>query len=358
MSKHNVNPGVLGGRKVAVSTVLDTMDSVEARDIVAEAGGKPLSQSANNADTIVVSDSAAASAGTNDEPAFLRNQRSAGTDVMAESDFLALTGAVCGAGSDADRWVLVDDYLPNGKVNMENEPGYDGLIPPYKLFIQRTTRKSSSDGGWRIIDYGILSDEGGNPWYTNPNRLDDGQSQMLPSPRVSRPSTAGLTAEESQPILERYNAAMRRFEIAASRFDYRQLIGKVTVVDHWAPKSCAELFDGMTYLTIADLLRLDTSHATSMHAMFRGCTSLRDLIELDRFDTSQVTDLSEMFFNCLSLRVTSSRGWDIGRVSNINRMYDNSPVYALWDTENITKLQTLAPELFSNAMYGQWVKSN
>lgn len=52
MSKHNVNPGVLGGRKVAVATVLDTMDSVEARDIVAEAGGKPLSQSVNNADTM------------------------------------------------------------------------------------------------------------------------------------------------------------------------------------------------------------------------------------------------------------------------------------------------------------------
>lgn len=359
MTKHAVNHMVLAGRLVAVATSLDTMDSTEARDIVSECGGTPVGQGARGADTMVVSDSVAAAVGTDHEPVYSRTARSAGARVMSESDFLELTGADCGRSQDADRWVLVDDFLPTGKVDVENEPGYDGTIPPYKLYIQRTTRKSSSAGGWRIVDYGMLPDSGGHPWYLNPNRLQDGQDPSMPSPRGPRPNTTGLTEDEARPLIERYDAALARFDRAASRFDYRQLVGKVVVADHWAPSSCAELFDGMTYLTNASLLGLDTSRATSLRAMFRGCTSLRYMVETDRFDTSSVMDISEMFFNCLSLRVVSMHGWDISNVTNMSRMYENSPTYALWDTANVTRLREVAPDSFAGGFSeGYWLKSS
>lgn len=54
MNKHEVNPGVLKGRHIAVSPSLDTMDRIEAMDIIAECGGDPQKNLSANTDTLLV----------------------------------------------------------------------------------------------------------------------------------------------------------------------------------------------------------------------------------------------------------------------------------------------------------------
>lgn len=361
MNKHEVNPGVLKGRHIAVSPSLDTMDRIEAMDIIAECGGDPQKNLSANTDTLLVGNT---TIGALPAPAFIENAKRRGIRVISESEIAELTGVACGTSVDADRWVLVDDFLRAGKVDMENNRGWDGSIPPYKLYIQRTTKKSTTDGGWKIIDYGVLSDKGYpqqglQPWYTNPNKLSDGQIPSMPSPRGSEPNIAGLSEEEARPILDRYNSSLKGFDKAVSRFDYRQLIGTIRVKDHWAPASCAYLFDGLTYLTEANLLYLDTSRATSMKAMFRGCSSLEYMLDSDRFATSNVEDYSMMFMNCSKLRVASMGGWKLRPSVDMENMFENSSAYALWDRNNAEKLRDIGlQKIFGSGISeGSWFKS-
>lgn len=361
MNKHEVNPGVLNGRHIAVSQSLDTMDKTEAMDIIAECGGDPQKSLSADTDALLIGNSAMEVTPTT---AFIENARKRGIRVISENELAELTGVACGTSSDADRWILVDDFISTGKVDMENKRGWDGSVPPYKLYIQRTTKKSTTDGGWKIIDYGVLSDDGypkqgEQPWYANPNKLSDGQTPSMPSPRGSEPNTAGMTEEESRPVRDRYSESIKRFYKAVSRFDYRQLIGCVRVKDHWAPTSCAYLFDGLTYLTEASLLYLDTSRATSMKAMFRGCSSLEYMLDSDRFSTGSVEDYSMMFMNCNKLRVASMSGWELRPSANMENMFENSGAYALWDQDNAETLRSIGiQKIFgTGCSEGAWFRS-
>lgn len=72
-----------------------------------------------------------------------------------------------------------------------------------------------------------------------------------------------------------------------------------------APENCAHLFEGYTNVTsIAFRGHFDTSHATSMEALFAGCSSLRKL-DLSGFDMSGVRSISRMFDRCARLEVLS-----------------------------------------------------
>ena len=42
--------------------------------------------------------------------------------------------------------------------------------------------------------------------------------------------------------------------------------------------------------------------------MFRGCSSVTELFDLDRLDTSNVENTSYMFLNCLTLKAVSILG--------------------------------------------------
>ena len=44
--------------------------------------------------------------------------------------------------------------------------------------------------------------------------------------------------------------------------------------------------------------------------MFRGCSSVTELFNLDRLDTSNVENTSYMFLNCLTLKAVSILGWE------------------------------------------------
>ena len=112
-------------------------------------------------------------------------------------------------------------------------------------------------------------------------------------------------------------------------YPWRERIGRVIVLDNWVPKSCRYLFDGLNYCVRFDLLGLDTSRANSFGGMFRGCSSVEQLLDADRFNTSNVEDMSYMFMNCLKLRAVSMVGWNTLKVTNVEYMFSGCEPYVL-----------------------------
>lgn len=112
-------------------------------------------------------------------------------------------------------------------------------------------------------------------------------------------------------------------------YGYRARIGRVVVADDWAPTSCRYLFDGLSFCEEFDLLNLDTSRSDSLEGMFRGCSSMRDMLDADRFDVSNVEDVSYMFMNCLKLKAVSIACWNTVKVTKSEGMFSGCKPYVL-----------------------------
>lgn len=112
-------------------------------------------------------------------------------------------------------------------------------------------------------------------------------------------------------------------------YPYRNRIGSVKVLDPWAPRNGKYLFDGLNYCREFDLLKLDTSLCVSFEGMFRGCSAVTQLFDIDRLDTSNVEDVSYMFLNCLSLKAMSISGWDTSKIKNVDHMLSGCSTYVL-----------------------------
>ena len=63
--------------------------------------------------------------------------------------------------------------------------------------------------------------------------------------------------------------------------------------------------------------------------MFRGCSSVTELFDLDRLDTSNVENTSYMFLNCLALKAVSISGWETSKISDVNQMLSGCTTYSL-----------------------------
>lgn len=323
----------LAGKSVAFGKKLDTMDPAEGLKVVKLCGGIPQKSAVKSTEVFVVGNDVMDSTNAGDEiPIYVRNALDSDITVISEDEFWHLVGMKVGDRGVADRWVIVDDELAGGKVDVSNEPAWDGHKAPYKLFIQHTTIKSTTDGGWNIIDCGPLDESGfpefsSQPWYSRPKNKDKGRGTA--------------TSEE---------------------LDYRDLIGKVVISDTYAPESCANLFDGLQYCAEFDLQKLDTSRTTSMANMFRGCSSIKTLLDIGCLDISNVTSMSGMFFGCMSLRVVDMLKWDMDSLKYAAAMFSNSPAYALVNDKAVQRLQSSEVDttnMFdSGTMHGTWLKSS
>ena len=86
-------------------------------------------------------------------------------------------------------------------------------------------------------------------------------------------------------------------------------------------QSLEKLFYGCGNInSIQGLASLDTSSATDMSYMFRGCNSLSSL-DVSSFDTSSVTDMSNMFSYCRSLASLDLSSFDTSSVTDMSNMF-------------------------------------
>jgi len=331
------------GKVVAIGKGFDTLSFDEAGAIVRSCGGY-VAETGRACDFMIVSDTALKSEKEGNSPKYLLTARAMGLKIIGESEFWELTGLDNGKAG-ANRWVLVDPRVPavedpilNGQVKSmikaagfdnfsdnalrdllvslcrsaeghairsagnSNGPAWDNAgtnvsVAPFRLYIQRWTKKSVTKGVWKVVACGPL--------------VDDGYP-------VERPTQCFMREESgSSQLLESFGST--------PWYPWRVNIGSVVVSDEWKPKSCAHLFDGLERCADFDLRLLDTSDATSMESMFRGCSSVKSLMGLGHFKTGKVSSMARMFADCLSLRIVDMSDWDFSRVKNVDMMFCSSP---------------------------------
>lgn len=134
-------------------------------------------------------------------------------------------------------------------------------------------------------------------------------------------------------------------------YPYRNRIGAVRVLDVWTPGSGKYLFDGLNNCREFDLLKLDTSQCDSFEGMFRGCSSVAQLFDLDRLNTEKVVNTSYMFLNCLALRAVSIAGWDVSVISETDHMLSGCSTYVLASDQQTAFLNRITS---STAESGIW----
>ena len=127
--------------------------------------------------------------------------------------------------------------------------------------------------------------------------------------------------------------------------NYDITIGSNNII--YANPSGSNLFSNLTNVTSIDLSNLDTSgivgmngmfendkvltnivfgdnfntsNATNMTAMFRGCNNLTEL-DLSNFDTSNTTSFQHMFDNCSNLTTLNLSSFDTSNVTHMNYMF-------------------------------------
>ncbi len=132
---------------------------------------------------------------------------------------------------------------------------------------------------------------------------------------VSNPSSAWVEYQDSVGTLTFHYDRFRPYTKAAATYDLNKddsipdwqgkLIAKVVFckeMKNFTPTNCYRWFAGMNKLrTIENLDFLNTNNATSMEAMFYGCTELVSL-DLQNFNTAKVTNFTQMFEYCGSLK--------------------------------------------------------
>ena len=131
----------------------------------------------------------------------------------------------------------------------------------------------------------------------------------------------------------------------SSKNDIARIIIDPSYVDY-TPNSLARYFEGLSNLaSIEGLQYFNTSKATNMYHLFRGCSSLTSL-DLSSFDTRNVTGMAYMFYNCSSLTSLDLSSFDTRNVTGMFMMFENCTslrtIYAgeYWSTEKIEDEQS------------------
>lgn len=122
----------------------------------------------------------------------------------------------------------------------------------------------------------------------------------------------------------------------------------------YANQNSSEMFSSLSFAHSIDLLTINTSEVTDMHAMFKGVNTL-DSFDLSKFNTSKVQNMSEMFSNInggISKITLNLSNFDTANVVNMKGMFKNSSKFndinmSSFNTSRVTDMS----EMFHTA-YG------
>ena len=137
----------------------------------------------------------------------------------------------------------------------------------------------------------------------------------------------------------------------------------VVFKDRISPNNTAKWFYSAQKLqTITGLTMLDTSHVTSMYAMFSSCSTLKKL-DLSSFDTSNVTNMRAMFECCYNIQELDLSTFDTSNVADMSFMFNGMGAQKLILGNNFSFIGTEAylqnPRLSFDLLdiyTGYWVK--
>lgn len=106
---------------------------------------------------------------------------------------------------------------------------------------------------------------------------------------------------------------------------------------------------------VQDISRWGSTTWSSMHAMFRRCTTMRRWSATDRPDLSNVRDLSYMFLDAESF-VHPIGDWDVSQATNMSGMFKRASTFDqplnTWNTSNVTNMKSMfaAAKMFNQPL--------
>jgi hypothetical protein len=83
-----------------------------------------------------------------------------------------------------------------------------------------------------------------------------------------------------------------------------------------------------------------------MENLFKGCTNLSDLNGFEKLDTSKLDNINEMFVNCTNLIVANFSSFDLGRINQTKKIFQNNTSLQYVDLRNSRNINL--SEIFSN----------
>ena len=105
-------------------------------------------------------------------------------------------------------------------------------------------------------------------------------------------------------------------EVYANGTDLAFVWGKTI----YAPEDCDGLFSSLTSITEINFDNFDTSNATNMSYIFKGCRALTTL-DVSNFNTSAVINMCGMFSNCVSLTTLDISNFNTSKVTSMDSMF-------------------------------------
>ena len=97
-------------------------------------------------------------------------------------------------------------------------------------------------------------------------------------------------------------------------------------------------FQNNSNLLSVDLSKLKISKIKSMHKMFLGCTTLKEIKGINDLNTSNIEDMSSMFEKCHNLENIDLSSFDTSNVENMELMFNECP--NLKEIKGITNFKT------------------
>lgn len=188
---------------------------------------------------------------------------------------------------------------------------------------------------------------------STPKRPNDGTQRDTVASGWLKPEDV-FTGFGSQPWYEKPSNEAWKGRSDRDYIYLHERIGKVQVLDTWTPANAELLFDGLCNCKEFDLLKLNTVRCKSFRGMFRGCTSVIQLLDIDKFSTPSLVNTSYMFLNCAALRAISISGWDVSHVEEHDYMLSGCTPYVLAGDNQLDFLNAIAG---NDAESGIWKRS-
>ena len=165
---------------------------------------------------------------------------------------------------------------------------------------------SGGTGDRRTMRFTIVSGDTWNNTTISAYTVDDRLIQP------TEKTATGWTYAEEVEYLNGSNAYSKHFNLNT----FEGFDGTVKI------KNGTGFFMNNAEATGINCSRLDTSMATDMYRMFKGCPSLASL-DLSHFDTSNVTDMSSMFSFCGALTTLDVSRFDTSKVKYMSGMFEH-----------------------------------
>ena len=112
-------------------------------------------------------------------------------------------------------------------------------------------------------------------------------------------------------------------------------------------------FENCSNLKAIDLTSFNSFNIKSMNSLFKRCHNLRNIIGLETIDTSSLDNIEEMFADCEDLSFVNLTSFNLDKIKNKNRTFDNNASLKYVILKNTNNLNSTLYELFNSVYFNE-----